>query len=148
MRQIITDRQAERPPPLIQDDQIVATSSWPLRTDEPGGGGEGDLVPLDQWHLASAGRLAAGSVHGADGGRRRVERIRAIGLVQMAFPLKMLLHPDGHITSVRHSCTPLAGPTIFDVYERQDEAGVDRDSGEGRFARSPGRPTVRSACVK
>jgi ribulose-bisphosphate carboxylase large chain len=37
----------------------------------------------------------------------------------MAFPLKMMLHPDGHLTStdILHS---VASPIIFDVYEPQD----------------------------
>src|SRR5262249_61941738 len=42
-----------------------------------------------------------------------------IGLLHMAFPLKMLLQPDGHLTSVDVLHT-LAGAIIFDVYENQD----------------------------
>ncbi len=42
-----------------------------------------------------------------------------IGLLHVAFPLKMLLQPDGHLTScdILHT---VAGAIIFDVYENQD----------------------------
>ena len=42
-----------------------------------------------------------------------------LGLVQIAFPVKMMLHPDGHLTScdILHT---IAGAIIFDVYENQD----------------------------
>ena len=42
-----------------------------------------------------------------------------IGLLHMAFPLKMLLQPDGHLTSCDLLHT-VAGAIIFDVYESQD----------------------------
>src|SRR5439155_4571302 len=42
-----------------------------------------------------------------------------IGLLHMAFPLKMMLQPDGHLTSCDLLHT-LAGAIIFDVYENQD----------------------------
>ena len=42
-----------------------------------------------------------------------------IGLLHMAFPLKMLLQPDGHLTSCDLLHT-VAGAIIFDVYENQD----------------------------
>src|SRR5437762_14284521 len=42
-----------------------------------------------------------------------------IGLLHIAFPLKMMLQPDGHLTScdILHT---VAGAIIFDVYENQD----------------------------
>jgi ribulose-bisphosphate carboxylase large chain len=42
-----------------------------------------------------------------------------LGLVHMAFPLKMLLQKDGHLTSCDLLHT-VAGAIIFDVYENQD----------------------------
>ena len=42
-----------------------------------------------------------------------------IGLLHIAFPLKMLLRPDGHLTSCDLLHT-VAGAIIFDVYENQD----------------------------
>ena len=117
MRQIITDRLAERPPPLI-DDQIVATYFLALRTMslEAAAKEISYHSTSGTWHPPAGSLLEACS---ARGGRRRVGRIGTDGLVHMAFPLKMILHPDGHITSgdILHT---VAGPTIFDVYENQD----------------------------
>ena len=42
-----------------------------------------------------------------------------MGLLHVAFPLKMLLQPDGHLTSCDLLHT-VAGAIIFDVYENQD----------------------------
>ena len=42
-----------------------------------------------------------------------------IGLLHVAFPLKMMRHPDGHVTSCDLLHT-VAGAVIFDVYENQD----------------------------
>ena len=42
-----------------------------------------------------------------------------IGLLHVAFPLKMMRHPDGHLTSCDLLHT-LAGAVIFDMYENQD----------------------------
>jgi ribulose-bisphosphate carboxylase large chain len=47
------------------------------------------------------------------------DAIGQIGLLHMAFPLKMLLQRDGHLTSVDLLHT-LAGAIVFDVYENQD----------------------------
>jgi hypothetical protein len=42
-----------------------------------------------------------------------------LGLLHVAFPLKMMLQPDGHLTSSDLLHTT-AGAIIFDVYENQD----------------------------
>jgi ribulose 1,5-bisphosphate carboxylase large subunit-like protein len=42
-----------------------------------------------------------------------------IGLLHVAFPLKMMQHPDGHVTSSDLLHT-IAGAVIFDVYENRD----------------------------
>ena len=47
-----------------------------------------------------------------------------IGLLSVAFPLKMMLQPDGHVTSCDLLHT-LAAAIIFDVYESQDARLVD-----------------------
>ena len=46
-------------------------------------------------------------------------RAGRIGLLHVAFPLKMLQQPDGHVTSCDLLHT-VAGAIIFDVYENQD----------------------------
>ena len=58
-------------------------------------------------------------MHGPGGGRRCWDATGRIGLLHMAFPLKMLLQPDGHLTSCDLLHT-VAGAIIFDVYENQD----------------------------
>ena len=85
-----------------------------------------------------------------------------IGLLHVAFPLKMLLQPDGHLTSCDF-CTPWPGAIIFDVYENQDAQLVSLAIPEhvlrtfpgpaygpfelraaGRFRRRRSRPSARS----
>jgi ribulose-bisphosphate carboxylase large chain len=118
LRQVITERLAANPPPLL-DDQIVATYFLALRT----------------WTLAQAAREI--SYHATSGskdippgslleqctgkavGIDAFDGTGRLGLLHMAFPLKMLLQPDGHLTSTDISHT-VAGAIIFDVYENQD----------------------------
>src|SRR4029077_9781475 len=47
------------------------------------------------------------------------DRTNRVGLVHVAFPLKMMLQPDGHVTSCDLLHT-VAAAIIFDVYESQD----------------------------
>ena len=47
-----------------------------------------------------------------------------MGLLQMAYPLKMMRQPDGHLTSCDLLHTS-AGAIIFDVYENQDSRLID-----------------------
>jgi len=118
LRAIIEERLAGSPPPCI-DNQIVATYFFALRSMKLK-----DAVAEISYHATSgikhppAGSLLAqctGQAAGMDvwdaGGR--------IGLLHMAYPLKMLLQPDGHLTSCDLLHTA-AGAIIFDVYENQD----------------------------
>lgn len=118
LRVTVTERLQAQPPPRL-DDFIVATyffalRSWSLKHAakeisyhatsgtkdvEPGSLIEqctGKLVGIDEWD--KTGRL---------------------GLLHIAFPLKMLLQEDGHLTSTDLLHTA-AGAIIFDVYENQD----------------------------
>jgi len=47
------------------------------------------------------------------------DRTGRLGLLHVAFPLKMMLQPDGHLTScdILHT---VAGAIVFDVFENQD----------------------------
>src|SRR5207253_3282833 len=47
------------------------------------------------------------------------DKTNRIGLLHVAFPLKMMLQPDGHLTSCDLLHT-VAGAIIFDVFENQD----------------------------
>ena len=68
-----------------------------------------------------------------------------IGLLHVAFPLKMMRHPDGHVTSCDLLHT-VAGAVIFDMYENQDARLISIWASPTRCCRpSPARPTGRSA---
>ncbi len=49
----------------------------------------------------------------------RLTRRAGSGCLHVAFPLKMMRHPDGRLTSCDLLHT-LAGAVIFDMYENQD----------------------------
>ena len=68
-----------------------------------------------------------------------------IGLLHVAFPLKMLLQPDGHLTSCDLLHT-VAGAIIFDVYESQDARLVSLQISRRSCGHFPGPPTARRGC--
>ncbi|HYV29443.1 MAG TPA: hypothetical protein VFA77_18060, partial [Candidatus Eisenbacteria bacterium] len=118
LRRLVTERLTARPPPLL-DDQVVATYFLALRS----------------WRLERAGTEI--SYHATSGTREippgslieqctgRTVGVEAfdstgrLGLLHVAYPLKMLLQPDGHLTSTDLLHTA-AGAILFDVYENQD----------------------------
>ena len=118
LREIVTRRLEENPPPRM-DDQVVATYFFALRTMTLS-----KAVGEIAYHATSGvkhpppGSLLdqctakAAGVDALDAGGR-------IGLLHVAFPLKMLLQPDGHLTSCDLLHT-MAGAIVFDVYENQD----------------------------
>lgn len=118
LRQIVTDRVRERPPPQVAD-HLVATYFLALRTmtltraakEIAYHATSGVKHPPPGSLLEQCTAQAAG-IDAFDAGGR-------IGLLHVAFPLKMLLQPDGHLTSVDILHT-VAGAVIFDVYENQD----------------------------
>ena len=118
LRRIVADRLAEQPPPRV-DDAIVASYFFVFRSTKLE-----DAVSEIAYHatsgvkypppgsLLAACTAKAAGVDPFDGSGR-------IGLLHVAFPLKMMLQPDGHITTsdILHT---VAGAIIFDVYENQD----------------------------
>jgi ribulose-bisphosphate carboxylase large chain len=118
LRQVISERLAECPPPQL-DDQVVATYFFALRT-----------ITLAKAAGEIAYHATSGIKHPPPGslleqctakaaGVDAFDSTGRIGLLHVAFPLKMLLQPDGHLTSVDLLHTT-AGAVIFDVYENQD----------------------------
>jgi ribulose 1,5-bisphosphate carboxylase large subunit-like protein len=118
LRQVITDRLAQNPPPTA-DDAIIATYFFAFRT-----------MTLDHaieeisYHATSGIKHPpAGSLLEAcsakPAGVDAFDSTRRIGLMHVAFPLKMMLQPDGHLTScdILHT---LAAAIIFDTFENQD----------------------------
>ncbi len=118
LRRVITERLALNPPPA-PDDAITATYFFAFRTMQLA-----DAVEEISYHATSGVRhppegslLAQCSARPA--GVDAFDATGRIGLLHVAFPLKMLLQPDGHLTScdILHT---VAGAIIFDVYENQD----------------------------
>ncbi len=118
LREIVGERFAANPPPQIED-AIVASYFFAFRTQR-----------LDQasreisYHATSGtkdvepGTLIA-QCTGRAAGIDPFDASNRIGLLHMAYPLKMLLQADGHLTScdILHT---VAGAIIFDVYENSD----------------------------
>src|SRR5438132_11510779 len=136
LREIVRERLAARPPPVLED-QVVATYFFALRTLKLA-----DAVGEISYHATSGikhpppGSLleecTATSV-----GIDAFDVAGRIGLLHLAFPLKMLLQPDGHVTSCDLLHT-LAGAIIFDVYENQDAKLVDIQIPEAVLRTFPG----------
>jgi ribulose 1,5-bisphosphate carboxylase large subunit-like protein len=118
LRQLISERLSQNPPP-IYDDSIIATYYFAFRSQTidhavkeisyHATSGIKDPPPgslLDQCSAKPAG------VDAFDTQRR-------MGLINVAFPLKMMLQPDGHLTScdILHT---VASAIIFDFYENID----------------------------
>jgi ribulose-bisphosphate carboxylase large chain len=118
LREVITDRLRLRPAPRI-DDFIVATYFFAFRTAKLA-----EAVEEISYHATigvkhppkgSLLEQCAARAAGVD----EFDATGRIGLLHVAFPLKMMLQPDGHLTScdILHT---VAGAIIFDVYENQD----------------------------
>jgi len=118
LRQVIAERLAAKPPPVI-DDQLVATyflalRSWSLE----------QAAKEISYHATSGTKdippnslLAQCTGHAA--GLDAFDATGRLGLLHMAYPLKMLLQPDGHLTSTDILHT-VAGAVLFDLYENRD----------------------------
>lgn len=123
LRQVVADRLQDKPPPAL-DDAIVATYFFAFRTQKLG-----EAVAEISYHATCGVKnpppgslLAACSAKPA--GVEPFDGTGRIGLLHVAFPLKMMLHPDGHLTSVDILHTA-AGAIIFDVFENQDARLID-----------------------
>lgn len=118
LRRVITERLAAKPAPKL-DDQIVATYFFALRSwslehaakeiSYHATSGTKDIPP------GSLLEQCTGKAVGVDA----FDATGRLGLVHMAYPLKMLLQADGHLTSTDILHT-VAGAIIFDIYENQD----------------------------
>ncbi|MHB8523961.1 MAG: RuBisCO large subunit C-terminal-like domain-containing protein [Limisphaerales bacterium] len=118
LRQIIADRLRQSPPPVI-DDQIVATYFLALRSSslEHAAGEISYHATSGTKHIPPGSLLEQCTAKTV--GVEAFDGTGRLGLLHIAFPLKMMLQPDGHLTScdILHT---VAGAIIFDVYENQD----------------------------
>ena len=118
LRQIITERLAAQPPPQ-NEDQIVATYFFALRS-----WGLDHMAKEIAYHATSGTKdIPPGSLldqcTGHAVGVDAFDATGRLGLLHMAYPLKMLLQADGHLTSTDILHT-VAGAILFDIYENQD----------------------------
>src|SRR5262249_3258907 len=118
LRRVITERLARNPPPK-SGDHIIATYFFAFRS-----------LRLDHAVEEISYHATTGIKHPPAGslldecsakpaGVDAFDDTGRLGLLHVAFPLKMLLQPDGHLTSsdILHTT---AAAIIFDVYENQD----------------------------
>jgi len=118
LRQVITERLAQKPPP-VSDQHIVVTYFFAFRTNTLD-----KAIDEISYHATSGihnpppGSLLE-ECSAVPMGVDAFDATRRIGLLHVGFPLKMMLQPDGHLTScdILHT---VAAAIIFDVYENQD----------------------------
>ncbi len=118
LRQVIGERLAVNPPPA-HDDYIIATYFFAFRTQKLA-----EAVAEISYHATTGVKAAPpGSLldqcSAKPAGVDAFDATSRLGLLHVAFPLKMMLQPDGHLTSSDLLHTT-AGAIIFDVYENQD----------------------------
>ncbi len=118
LRRVVTDRLAENPPPSVPD-HIVATYFFAFRTLKL----EKAVAEIAYHATSGIKNPPKGSLLEActatQAGFDPFDATGKLGILHVAFPLKMMRQPDGHITTpdILHTA---AGAVIFDMYENQD----------------------------
>jgi ribulose 1,5-bisphosphate carboxylase large subunit-like protein len=118
LRHVISERLAANPPPT-SDDHVIATYFFAFRT-----------LRLDHAVDEISYHATTGIKHPTPGslldqcsakpaGVDAFDHTGRLGLLHVAFPLKMMAQADGHLTSCDLLHTT-ASAIIFDVYENQD----------------------------
>lgn len=118
LRKVVGEYLALKPAPAM-DDFIVATYFMALRTSKLA-----DAVEEISYHATSGihhpppGSLLE-QCSAQPAGIDTFDSSGRVGLLHIAFPLKMMLQPDGHLTScdILHT---VAAAVIFDFYENRD----------------------------
>lgn len=118
LRRVVTERLAASPPPKIED-YVVATYFFALRTSKLTDAAEEiSYLATSGVHDPPAGSLLD-QCSAIPAGVEAFDATGRLGLAHVAIPLKMMRHPDGHVTSCDLLHT-IAGAGVFDLYERQD----------------------------
>ena len=136
LRDVIAERLRARPAPKMEG-YIVATYFFAFRTQKLA-----EAVEEISYHATigvkhppkgSLLEQCAAKAAGVD----EFDSTGRVGLLHVAFPLKMMLQPDGHLTScdILHT---VAGAIIFDVYENQDSRLVSLQIPESVLRTFPG----------
>jgi ribulose 1,5-bisphosphate carboxylase large subunit-like protein len=118
LRKIVAERLLAAPAPQL-DECVVATYFFVFRSQKLQQAIEeiSYHATIGVKHPPAGSLLAACAARPA--GIDAWDRTNRIGLVHVAFPLKMMLQPDGHVTSCDLLHT-VAAAIVFDVYENQD----------------------------
>src|SRR3989442_4187459 len=122
LREMVTERLTANQPPAVED-SIVASYFFAFRS-----------LKLKEAVAEIAYHATSGMKHPPPGslveactakpaGIDAFDSTQRIGLVHVAFPLEMMLQPDGHFTSCDLFQT-VAGAIIFDAYENHDSRPV------------------------
>ncbi len=136
LRSVVSEALASSPPPKL-DDAIVASYFFAFRTQKLE-----EAVAEISYHATSGiknpppGSLLA-QCSATPAGVQAFDATGRMGLLHVAFPLKMMLHPDGHLTSTDILHT-VAGAIIFDVFENQDARLVSLEIPETVLKTFPG----------
>src|SRR4051812_10528916 len=118
LRAVVGDRLGANPPPMVPD-HVVATYYFAFRTTTL----ERAVAEISYHATSGIKDPPPGSLleqcSARQAGVDAFDATGRIGLLHVAFPLKMMRQPDGHLTScdILHT---VAGAIIFDVYENQD----------------------------
>lgn len=136
LRQVVTERLAFNPPPCM-DDYVTASYFFAFRNMRLE-----NAVEEISYHATSGikhpptGSLLA-ACSASPAGVDAFDSTGRLGLLHVAFPLKMMLQPDGHLTSTDLLHTTAAA-IIFDVFENQDARLVNLQIPEKVLRTFPG----------
>jgi ribulose 1,5-bisphosphate carboxylase large subunit-like protein len=136
LRRVVRDRLSERPAPRMED-HVVASYFFAFRTNTLA-----RAVEEISYHATSGikhpprGSLLE-ACSATQAGVDAFDASGKVGLLHVAFPLKMMLQADGHLTSCDLLHT-VAGAVIFDMYENQDARLVDLQIPETVIRSFPG----------
>ena len=118
LRSVVSERLALNPAPISRE-HIVATYFFAFRSQKL----EKAVSEISYHATSGIKHPPAGSLLEAcsakPAGVDAFDETGRLGLLHVAFPLKMMLQPDGHLTTsdILHT---LAAAIIFDVFENQD----------------------------
>jgi ribulose 1,5-bisphosphate carboxylase large subunit-like protein len=136
LRQVVGDRLGANPPPRVPD-HVVATYYFAFRTTTL----EKAVAEISYHATSGIKDPPRGSLleqcSARQAGVDPFDATGKIGLLHVAFPLKMMRQGDGHLTSCDLLHT-VAGAVIFDFYEHRDARLIALEIPEEVLATFPG----------
>jgi ribulose-bisphosphate carboxylase large chain len=136
LRQVVSDRLAASPVPSVPD-HVVATYYFAFRTTTL----ERAVAEISYHATSGIKDPPSGSLleqcSAQQAGVDPFDATGRIGLLHVAFPLKMMRQGDGHVSSCDLLHT-VAGAVIFDFYEHRDARLIALEIPDGVLATFPG----------